>query len=54
MKEEKIYCVANYQWIIAWHDLTFEEAENVLERELKNDPNNEEEREIVEQNNEEE
>jgi hypothetical protein len=54
MEEKKTYCVANYQWVLAGHDLTLEEAQNVLERELNNDPNNEEEREIIDQSNEEE
>lgn len=48
MKEKKTYFVANNEWIIAGHDLSLEQAKNVLERELDKDKNNEQEREIIE------
>jgi len=41
------YYVWNINGDIAGHDLTYEEAEAVLERELENDKENELEREIL-------
>mgnify|MGYP006988831919 CR=1 FL=1 len=47
---ENHYFVANYQWVIAWHDLTLEEAQAVLDRELEQDKENSQEREIIDEN----
>lgn len=44
---KKTYFVCNNKGEIAWHDLTIEKAQEVLERELEQDKENELEREIL-------
>jgi len=50
---EHRYFVANYKWEIAWHDLSLEEAKAVLGKQLEQDKDNEQEREILEENDDE-
>ena len=53
MNEKRTYYVANNNWELAWHDLTIEAAEEVLARELENDKENEQGREILDADDEE-
>ncbi len=47
MEEKRTYFVANCDGVIAGHDLSYTEAQAVLDRELQKDENNEQEREII-------
>lgn len=47
MTNNEKYFVVNYKWVVAWHDLTLADAENVLARELEKDKDNTQEREIL-------